>query len=156
MQGPTHTTTFGALTARVGQEIGVSAWTTIDQPMIDAFAKLTGDQHFIHVDPVRAAAVLPSGGTIAPGFLTLSLLSNMAYQVCPTIEGVRFPLNSGFNRLRFVAPVPVNSRVRAHFVLKNVEALDDTQRQIVYEVSVEIEGKPKPALVAEWLTRVTL
>ena len=153
MEGPTRSTTFDALRARVGQEIGVSAWTKIDQPMIDAFAKLTGDQHFIHVDPVRAAQ-LPLKGTIAHGFLTLSLLSNMAYQVCPTIEGVKFPLNYGFNRLRFVAPVPVNSRVRAHFVLKGVEALDDTQRQIVYEVSVEIEGKPKPALVAEWLTRI--
>jgi len=153
MEGPTRTTTFDALRTRVGQEIGVSAWTTIDQPMIDAFARLTGDQHFIHVDPVRAAA-LPLKGTIAHGFLTMSLLSNMAYQVCPSIEGVKFPLNYGFNRLRFVAPVPVNSRVRAHFVLKEIEALDDAQRQIVYEVSVEIEGKPKPALVAEWLTRV--
>jgi acyl dehydratase len=155
MEGPVHSSTFDALAARVGQEIGVSAWTTIDQPMIDAFGKLTGDQHFIHVDPVRAAAT-PLGGTIAHGFLTLSLLSNMAYQVCPTIEGVRFPLNYGFNRLRFVAPVPVGSRVRAHFVLKTIEAIDATQRQLVYEVSVEIEGKPKPALVAEWLTRVVV
>ncbi|HEX6018215.1 MAG TPA: hypothetical protein VFZ28_08950, partial [Burkholderiaceae bacterium] len=70
------------------------------------------------------------------------------------IEGVRFPLNYGFNRLRFVEPVPVGSRVRAHFVLKAAEAIDATQRQLVYEVSVEIEGRPKPALVAEWLTRV--
>ena len=153
MQGPVNRTTFEALAARVGNEIGVSAWTTIDQPMIDAFAKLTGDQHFIHVDPVRAAA-LPLKGTIAHGFLTLSLLSNMAYQVCPTIEGVRFPLNYGFNRLRFVAPVPVGSRVRAHFVLQKAEAIDATQRQIVYDVSVEIEGQTKPALVAEWLTRI--
>jgi acyl dehydratase len=156
MQGPTHTTTFEALAARVGQEIGVSAWTRIDQPMIDAFAKLTGDQHFIHVDPVRAAAVMPSKGTIAHGFLTLSLLSNMAYQVCPTIEGVRFPLNYGFNRLRFVAPVPVDSRVRAHFVLHKVEAIDAVQRQLIYNVTVEIEGRDKPALAAEWLTRITL
>jgi acyl dehydratase len=156
MEGPVRTTSFEALAARVGQEIGVSAWTTIDQPMIDAFAKLTGDSHFIHVDPARAAAVLPSKGTIAHGFLTLSLLSNMAYQVCPTIEGVRFPLNYGFNRLRFVAPVPVGSRVRAHFVLHQVERIDAVQRQIIYTVTVEIEGASKPALAAEWLTRITL
>jgi acyl dehydratase len=154
MEGPVHSSTLDALAARVGSEIGASAWQTIDQPMIDAFAKVTGDQHFIHVDPVRAAKVLPSGGTIAHGFLTLSLLSNMAYQVCPTIEGVRFPLNYGFNRLRFVAPVPVGSRVRGRFVLKSVDVIDAAQRQIVYEATVEIEGAPKPALVAEWLTRV--
>ena len=154
MEGPVHSVTLDALTARVGQEIGVSAWRTIDQPTIDAFAKLTGDQHFIHVDPARAAKVLPSGGTIAHGFFTLSLLSNMAYQVCPTIEGVRFPLNYGFNRLRFVAPVPVGSRVRGRFVLKAVDVIDASQRQIVYEASVEIDAAPKPALVAEWLTRV--
>ena len=156
MEGPIHTMTLDALTARIGSEIGVSAWRTIDQVAIDAFGKLTGDQHFIHVDPARAAKVLPSGGTIAHGFFTLSLLSNMAYQVCPTIEGVRFPLNYGFNRLRFVAPVPVGSRVRGRFVLKSVDVIDAAQRQIVYEASVEIDGAPKPALVAEWLTRIVL
>ncbi|MCW5656505.1 MAG: MaoC family dehydratase [Burkholderiaceae bacterium] len=154
MEGPVHSSTLDALAARVGKEIGVSAWKTIDQPMIDAFGELTGDQHFIHVDPVRAAQVLPSGGTIVHGFFTLALLSNMAYQVCPTIEGVRFPLNYGFNRLRFVAPVPVNSRVRGRFVLKSVDVIDAQQRQIVYDATVEIDGAPKPALVAEWLTRV--
>jgi acyl dehydratase len=154
MEGPIHSTTLDTLVARVGSEMGVSAWKTIDQSMIDAFGKLTGDQHFIHVDPARAAQVLPSGGTIAHGFFTLALLSNMAYQVCPTIEGVRFPLNYGFNRLRFVAPVPVGSRVRGRFVLKAVDVIDAQQRQIVYDASVEIEGAPKPALVAEWLTRV--
>jgi acyl dehydratase len=156
MEGPVLSSTWDELASRVGREIGVSAWATIDQPMIDTFAKVTGDRHFIHVDPARAAQVLPSGGTIAHGFLTLSLLSSMAYQVCPTIVGVRYPLNYGFNRLRFVAPVPVGSRVRGHFVLKSAEAIDAVQRQIVYDVSVEIEGKPKPALVAEWLTRITL
>ena len=154
MQGPIHSTTLEALSQQVGREIGVSAWKTIDQSMIDAFGELTGDQHFIHVDPVRAAQVLPSGGTIAHGFFTLALLSNMAYQVCPTIEGVRFPLNSGFNRLRFVAPVPVGSRVRGRFVLKSVDVIDAQQRQIVYDATVQIEGASKPALVAEWLTRV--
>lgn len=155
MQGPIQSTTLDALTARVGSEIGVSAWAAIEQPMIDAFARVTGDHHFIHVDPVRAAS-LPFKGTIAHGFFTLSLLSNMAYQVCPTIEGVRYPLNYGFNRLRFVAPVPVGSRVRGHFVLKAVEVIDASQRQIVYDARVEIEGAPKPALVAEWLTRIVL
>ena len=154
MEGPIHTMTLDALAERVGSEIGMSAWKTIDQPTIDAFARITGDQHFIHVDPARAAKVLPSGGTIAHGFFTLSLLSNMAYQVCPTIEGVRFPLNYGFNRLRFVAPVPVGSRVRGRFVLKAVDVIDASQRQIVYDASVEIDGAAKPALVAEWLTRV--
>ena len=154
MEGPIHRMTLDALASRIGSEIGTSAWQTIDQPMIDTFARVTGDQHFIHVDPVRAAQVLPSGGTIAHGFLTLSLLSNMAYQVCPNIEGVRFPLNYGFNRLRFVAPVPVGSRVRGRFVLKAVDVIDAAQRQIVYDASVEIDGAPKPALVAEWLTRV--
>src|SRR5512134_3375990 len=154
MQGPIHSTTLEALSQQVGREFGVSAWKTIDQSMIDAFGELTGDQHFIHVDPARAAKVLPSGGTIAHGFFTLSLLSNMAYQVCPTIEGVRFPLNYGFNRLRFVAPVPVGSRVRGRFVLKSVDVIDAQQRQIVYDATVQIEGASKPALVAEWLTRV--
>src|SRR5882757_6114385 len=98
MDGPRHTTTFEALSARVGSEIGVSDWMRIDQPMIDAFANLTHDHHFIHVDPVRAAA-LPFKGTIAHGFLTLSLLSMMSYQVCPSVEGARYPLNYGFNRL---------------------------------------------------------
>ena len=154
MEGPLHSATLDALAARVGQQIGVSAWKTIDQSMIDAFAELTGDRHFIHVDPARAAQVLPSGGTIAHGFFTLALLSNMAYQVCPTIEGVRFPLNYGFNRLRFVAPVPVGARVRGRFVLKSVDVIDAQQRQIVYDATVEIDGAPKPALVAEWLTRV--
>lgn len=155
MDGPIHSTTWQALSARVGQEIGVSAWTRIDQSMIDTFATLTGDRHFIHVDPARAAS-LPFKGTIAHGFFTLSLLSNMAYQVCPTIEGVRYPLNYGFNRLRFVAPVPVGSRVRGHFVLKQAETIGDSQRQIVYDASVEIEGASKPALVAEWLTRIVV
>ena len=154
MEGPIHTITLEALVARSGREIGVSAWRTIDQSTIDTFGRVTGDQHFIHVDPARAAKVLASGGTIAHGFLTLSLLSNMAYQVCPTIEGVRFPLNYGINRLRFVAPVPVGSRVRAHFVLAKIERIDDAQRQLVYDVNVEIEGRDKPALVAEWLTRI--
>jgi len=145
-----------ALRDRIGEEIAVGDWFEVTQARIDQFAAATGDAQWIHVDPARAAAESPFKTTIAHGFLTLSLLSNMAYQVCPTIEGVRFPLNYGFNRLRFVAPVPVGSRVRAHFVLHQIERIDDVQRQIIYTVTVEIEGAAKPALVAEWLTRITL
>jgi acyl dehydratase len=136
----------------VGQEIGVSPWHAIDQRTIDAFADVTGDHYFIHVDPQRAAA-LPYGGTIAHGFLTLSLLSLMSYEVCPRIEGTRYPLNYGFDRVRFVHPVVVGSRVRGRFVLRSADIVNDQQRQAVYDVNVEIEGAPRPALVAQWLTR---
>jgi acyl dehydratase len=153
MQGPVQLSSWEALAARVGSEIGVSEWITIDQPMIDAFARLTGDELFLHVDPERAAE-LPFGGTIAHGLLTLSLLSQMSYQVCPAIEGARYPLNYGFNRLRFVAPVPANARVRGRFRLRSAEAVAPAQRQLVYDVTVEIENRERPALVAEWLTRM--
>jgi acyl dehydratase len=155
MEGPIHTITWDALTGRVGTEIGVSEWITITQPMIDAFADVTGDHYFLHIDPERTAA-LPFKGTIAHGFLTLSLLSMMSYQVCPRIEGTRYPLNYGFNRLRFVTPVPVGARVRGRFVLHSAEVISPDQRQALYEVAVEIEGAAKPALVAEWLTRAIM
>ena len=155
MKGPTTTVRWDDLARRAGAEIGVSEWIRIDQPMIDRFAALTGDEHPIHVDPAHAAA-LPLGRTIAHGFLTLSLLSRMSYEVCPAIEGARFPLNYGFDRVRFVAPVPVGSRVRAHFVLKRADEVAPAQRQLVYDVRVEIEGVEKPALVAEWLARMVM
>jgi acyl dehydratase len=155
MEGPTRSTTWEALTALVGREVGVSDWIVIDQPTIDAFAETTRDHHFIHVDPERAAE-LPLGSTIAHGFLTLSLLSNMAYQVIPSVDGARYPLNYGFDRVRFVAPVPVGSRVRAHFVLVEAREISDTQRQLIHDVTVEIEGATRPALVARWLTRVAM
>ncbi len=155
MEGPVHSLSWDALAAKVGTEIGVSPWFTIDQPKIDAFAELTGDHYFIHVDQARAAA-LPFGGTIAHGFFTLSLLSQMSYHVCPHIEGTRYPLNYGFNRVRFVSPVPEGSRVRGRFVLRSADAIDANQRQAVYDATIEIEGSQRPALVAEWLTRAVL
>jgi acyl dehydratase len=155
MQGPINTMTWEALTARVGIEIGASEWILITQPMIDSFADVTGDHYFLHIDPQRAAA-LPFKSTIAHGFLTLSLLSMMSYQACPHIEGSRYPLNYGFNRLRFVAPVRVESRVRGRFVLRSADTIGSDQRQAVYDVTVEIEGGTKPALVAEWLTRIIM
>jgi acyl dehydratase len=155
MEGPVNTISWEALAARVGTEIGASDWISISQPMVDAFAQVTGDEYFLHVDRERAAA-LPFRGTIAHGFLTLSMLAVMGYQVCPFVEGARFPLNYGFNRVRFVAPVPVGGRVRGRFVLRSAEVISPSQRQLLYEVTVEIEGQSKPALVAEWLTRYAM
>jgi acyl dehydratase len=144
-----------ALAARVGSEIGVSEWLTVTQPMVDTFAQVTGDEFYLHVDPERAAA-LPFGGTIAHGFLTLSLLAPMGYQACPYVEGARFPLNYGFDRVRFVAPVPVGRRIRGHFVLRKADVVSSSQRQLTYEATVEVEGGNRPALVAEWLTRYAM
>jgi len=152
LEGPLHTWTFAEFEARTGTEIGASSWLTVDQSLIDDFGTLTGDRYFLHVDPVRAAAT-PLGGTIAHGLLTLSLLPRMSYEVCPFLDGARYPLNYGFNRLRFVAPVPVGSRVRGHFTLRRAHAVKDGQRELHYDVTVEIDGAPRPALVAEWLTR---
>jgi acyl dehydratase len=140
---------------RIGSELGVSAWMKVTQPMVDAFADVTDDHYFLHIDPVRAA-VPPLGGTIAHGFLTLSLLAPMAYQVCPYVEGARYPLNYGFNRVRFVAPVPVGSRIRGRFVLRQAEVISPEQRQTLYDATVEIEGSTRPALVAQWLTRYAM
>jgi acyl dehydratase len=117
--------------------------------MVDTFAQVTGDEFYLHVDPQRAAA-LPFGGTIAHGFLTLSMLASMAYEVVPAVEGTRTQVNYGFNRLRFIAPVPVGSRIRGRFVLKGFE-LAAKRWQAVYDVTVEIEGQSKPALAAEWI-----
>ncbi len=148
-QGPLRSMSPQALSAKVGTELGASEWILIDQDMIDRFADLTCDRYFIHVDPVRAARS-PFGVTIAHGFLTLSMLSTMAYQVCPGVEGTRTQVNYGFNRLRFIAPVPVDSRIRGRFLLKSFE-VQGGRWQSVYDVTVEIEGKPKPALAAEWI-----
>ena len=136
-----------------GAEIGVSDWFPIDQPLIDAFANTTQDHQFIHVDPVAARAT-PLGGTIAHGFLTLSLLSAMANSVIPGIDGARSSLNYGFNRLRFVAPVRSGKRVRGRFVLGDVALRAPGNHQLAISVTVEIEGESRPALVADWLTVV--
>jgi len=155
MEGPTKTMAWAGFSERLGADFGASAWITISQPMIDAFADVTGDHYFLHVDPTRAA-VPPFSGTIAHGFLSLSLLAPMAYQVCPFVEGARYPLNYGFNRVRFVAPVPVGSRVRGRFVLRNAELISTQQRQLQYDATVELEGSTRPALVAEWLMRYAM
>ena len=144
------TVTLDDMRARVGTDFGVSEWMTIDQPMINQFAKLTQDEYFIHVDPARAARETPHGGTIAHGFLTLSLLAQMGYQVCPMIQGTTSGVNYGFNKLRFVAPVRSGKRVRGHFRLKQFD-VQPSRWTATWDVSIEIEGGDKPAIVAEWL-----
>jgi acyl dehydratase len=150
MDGPVNTMSCDALAACVGTEVGISDWFPIDQAKIDAFAELTHDHYFIHVDRARAAATR-FGGTIAHGFLTLSMLAPMAYQACPAVQGTKTAVNYGFDRLRFVAPVPAGSRIRGRFVLNSFEVQASGRWQAVYGVTVEIEGESKPALVAQWV-----
>lgn len=143
------------LPSLIGQEVGLSRWITVDQARIDAFARTTEDEQFIHVDPERARTT-PFGGTIAHGFLTLSLASAMSYDALAPLDGVVMGVNYGFDKLRFLAPVPAGSKVRGRFKLLSAEAkgADDgvTRWLLKHELTVEIEGADKPALIAEWLT----
>ena len=138
------------IVARVGTEIGVSDWLLVDQAAIDTFADVTQDHQFIHVDP-EAAARTPFGGTVAHGFLTLSLLSRMAADVMLRPEYVAMAVNYGFERVRFMAPVRSGKRVRGRFRLERAEEKRPGQWQFVHNVTVEIEGEDKPALVAQTL-----
>jgi acyl dehydratase len=140
----------------VGTEVGVSDWVTIDQAMIDQFAKVTQDEQWIHTDPERAAAESPFGGTIAHGFLTLSLLSNMGFECCPKLPCQTMGVNYGINKLRFLSPVHVNVKVRARFLLISAKAAKDGNVLREYKVTLEIEKQDTPALVAEWLELVVI
>ncbi|WP_201859240.1 MaoC family dehydratase [Microvirga soli] len=144
------------LRSRVGQELGVSSWKTIDQDRIDRFAAVTEDLQFIHVDPERALAEAPFGGTIAHGFLTLSLLSAMGQEALPTIRDRTMGINYGLERVRFLSPVSVGARLRGRFTLSEVSMRSDTQALLRYQVTVEIDGAEKPALAAEWITLAML
>ena len=138
------------LQSLIGTEIGVSKWILVDQARIDAFAEVTEDRQFIHIDPV-AAKQTPFGGTIAHGFLTLSLASAMSYDAVKPLDGVVMGVNYGFDKLRFLAPVPAGSNVRGRFKLLSAEDKGGGRWLLKHEVTVEIEGAEKPALVAEWL-----
>ena len=137
----------------IGSELGVSGWIRIEQARIDAFADTTEDHQFIHVDPGRAAQT-PFGGTIAHGFLTLSLLPRLMADIGGGMEDAVMGLNYGFDKIRFLAPVKVNSRVRARAKLLDVQEKAPKQFLIKQEITVEIENESKPALVGEWLTMV--
>jgi acyl dehydratase len=136
---------------RVGQEIAVSDWLEVTQARIDQFADATGDHQWIHVDPVRAAAELPSKTTIAHGFLTLSLLSTLIRESI-TFTGLRMAINYGLNRVRFVSPVPSGSRIRALITLQSVDAVAGGV-QVTWLATIEREGGDKPACVADWIVR---
>lgn len=147
------TASLAEIRARIGEEIGTSDWIMIDQAMIDTFAEVTGDPQFIHVDPVAAAAT-PFGGTVAHGFLTLSLLSRMAADTIMRPQGALMGVNYGFDRVRFVQPVRSGKRVRAKFVLAAFDEKKPGQMQFTHAVTVEIEGEEKPALTADWIGQV--
>ena len=142
--------TLDAARAKIGEDLGVSDWKLIDQPLVDAFAEVTGDKQFIHVDP-EAAAGAPFGGTIAHGFLTLSLLATLLPPNLILIEGVAMGVNYGFEKVRFLSPVRTGKRIRARHVLANVEAKGPNRVLTTTTVTVEIEGEDKPALIADWL-----
>lgn len=135
--------------AYIGKPVGTSDWVAVDQPMIDAFAEATGDHQWIHIDVERAKKEMPGGSTIAHGYLTLSLLPRLSadvYRIRKTSRGI----NYGSNKVRFTAPVPAGSRVRLHQVLTAADDISGGVR-LTFESTVELEGSPKPALVAEAL-----
>ena len=140
-----------ALEQRVGEEVAVSPWIEITQERIDTFARAIDDFQWIHVDRARAKSS-PYGGTIAHGFLTLSLLSHLSEQTFAYSDR-RMGVNYGLNRVRFTSPVPSGARVRARFTLAKYEKIDGNGVQVTWNTVVEIEGKDKPALVAEWIGR---
>ena len=142
--------TIEEIRERVGSEIGVSDWILVDQARIDAFADITEDHQFIHVDTERAKKT-PFRGTVAHGFLTLSLLSRMAEGVMLRPESLRMAVNYGFDKVRFMGPVKSGKRVRGRFRMLSAEEKRASQWQITYEVTVEIEDEEKPALIADWI-----
>jgi acyl dehydratase len=141
---------LAAYQSMVGREIGVSSWHLIDQSRINVYADVIEDHQFIHVDPARARDT-PFGTTVAHGFLTMSLMSIMSYEVMPVIEGTTMGVNYGFDKLRFISPVRSGSRVRGRFTLAEAKLRKDKELQSRTNVTVEIEGEDKPALVADWI-----
>jgi len=140
--------------ARIGEEIGASPWIEISQEAIDRFADVTGDRQFIHIDP-EAAARTPFGGTVAHGFLTLSLLSQMAAPVMLVPDTTVMAVNYGFERVRFVEPVPSGARVRGRFTLRAAD-LDGARLRVLHTVTVDVDGRPRPALTADWIGLIFL
>ncbi len=147
--------TYAQLAQKAGEVIGTSSWTTIDQQMINSFADLTGDHGFIHVDP-EAAAKTSFGGTIAHGLLTLSLSGAIMSDVLPKISDRKFLVNYGYDKIRFLAPVPVGSQIRGTVTLVEAAERSASERSLRYRILIEIKGAEKPAMIAENLVLVIL
>jgi acyl dehydratase len=143
--------TRAELAGRIGTELGVSDWFVVDQARVNAFADVTLDHQFVHVDPERARAT-PFGGTIAHGLLTLSLIVHLCWPFLPKLAGTKLLVNYGFDRVRFSAPVKVGGRIRARGRLADVSERKPGQVIVKVDVTIEIEDEDKPALVAEWLS----
>ncbi|MEK6441004.1 MaoC family dehydratase [Pseudonocardia sp. T1-2H] len=148
--GPVVLHGIEGLRERAGGDIGTSSWRTVEQAQIDLFAKLTGDEQWIHVDPARAEAG-PFGTTVQHGFLTLGLATGLLWEVC-TVEGFGVVLNYGLNKVRFPSPLRVGSRIRMHVALADVRELAGGA-EAVYRLTYEIEGEPKPCCVADLVFR---
>jgi acyl dehydratase len=139
--------------ALVGQSVGSSDWFEVSQERINTFAEATGDFQFIHIDPEKAK-LTPFGGTIAHGFLTLSLIPVLTQNSdCPRVDGIKMAVNYGGNKTRFIAPVRAGKRVKAHFKLLEMDEKRPGQWQQTMEITIEIEGEAKPALIAEWVSQ---
>ena len=151
---PVPTVSIDEMKQRIGQE-QLSEWVEVTQAMIDQFAEATGDHQFIHVDPERAKAT-PFGGTIAHGFLTLSLMPLLSSKIADpvTLDGIKMGVNYGGNKVRFLTPVRSGSRVRGRFKLIEFDEKRPGQLQQTNEFTVEIEGQDKPAMIAEWITQM--
>ncbi|HAD28724.1 MAG TPA: nodulation protein NodN [Rhodobacteraceae bacterium] len=144
-------TALASQTARIGTETGLSDWVTIDQNRINVFAEITEDPQWIHTDPVRAAAETPFGGTIAHGFLTLSMASKFSIETFTKFEGQTMGINYGFNKVRFLSPVCAGDRIRGRFVLQTVTQKSTKNLLQEHQLTIEIKGKDTPALVCNWL-----
>ena len=148
---------FALFSSALNQSEGAGEWFEVTQELVNQFADVTLDHQFIHVDP-EAAKATPFGGTIAHGFLTLSMLTHLSASIPQDrarFEGILMGVNYGFDKVRFVSPVPVGSRIRAHAELIDVQLKDPNNLQVTRRFSVEVEGADRPAVVADWLTRLT-
>jgi len=143
-----------SLQAKVGQELGVSEWAEMTQDRISKFADVTEDHQFIHIDEEKAKMFTPFGGTIAHGFLTLSMLSRFAETGLPSVDGAKMGMNYGLNKVRFLSPVPSGAKIRGRFTLSSAEEKNPGQLLLSHTITVEVEGGAKPAAVAEWLSLI--